>query len=664
MPQTQVLDASFTPAERPALPLDRAALYRHGHLIRLTEQLLLKLFSEGLLSGTTHTCLGQELCAMSVVRALQRPHDHVLSNHRNHGHFLTYSGQFLGLVAEIMGRDAGVCGGIGGSQHLAFRGFHSNGVQAGMTAIGVGQALASHLSGDDGVTAIIVGDGTLGEGLLYESMNLASIWRLPALFVVEHNHIAQTTPTAQTIGGGDIAARGEAFGLRTATLSDAAPDFFARVDEFVAGVREGQPSLLVIDTERLGPHSKSDDKRAPDELERIRRRDPLAALGRMLPDHQRASIESENEQLIAAVHEQALASPPASAMSARRTILRPPREHAAAAHAGVAGNVRLQLNSALDELFRDEPRVLLLGEDLHDPYGGAFKVTEGLSSRYPGRVISTPISEAAVVGTGIGLALSGYRPIVEIMFADFTTLAMDQLFNHAVKFPGMFRDTEVPLVIRTPSGGWRGYGPTHSQCLEGLLCAVPGLTVLSPSHRHPVGALLKAAVLRWPNPTMFFEHKLLYGERAEPGAYVPLDPHPDDLGLELFPTMVRRSEQPDVTIVTYGGMLPVVERWCEELAEEEIEIEIVAPALLNPLPRHQLVAYLMQRSAVVFVEEGYTDAGPGPQLGAALLESGFTGRFRRVGTPPVPIPAARSLEVEVLPGRAQLIDAIAGVLEI
>src|SRR5438045_6378079 len=163
---------------QPVIPLTPAAVYQFGHLIRLTESLLLKLFGEGLLSGTTHTCLGQELCQMSVVRALQQPHDHILSNHRNHGHFLTYTANFLGLIAEIMGREAGVCGGIGGSQHLAWRNFHSNGVQAGMTAIGVGQALASRMRGEQGITAIIVGDGTFGEGLLYESLNLASIWKL------------------------------------------------------------------------------------------------------------------------------------------------------------------------------------------------------------------------------------------------------------------------------------------------------------------------------------------------------------------------------------------------------------------------------------------------------------------------------------------------------
>jgi 2-oxoisovalerate dehydrogenase E1 component len=644
-------------AGKPLIALDDAAVYRFGHLIRSTEELLLKLFSEGLLSGTTHTCIGQELCQMSVVRALNGPHDHLLSNHRNHGHFLTYSGAFLGLVSEIMGREGGVCGGIGGSQHLAFRHFHSNGVQAGMTAIGIGQALARRWDGQDGITAIVVGDGTLGEGLLYESMNLASIWSLPVLFVLEHNRIAQTTPTKDTIGG-DVVARGAAFGLRTLRLQDDAPDFLQQVDAFVAAVRGGPPAMLVIDTERLGPHSKGDDLRSADEMAYIRQRDPLAATGRRLPDGEREAIEAGNQAVISEIYRQALASPPASHVEARRTILHPARVHPAAAHAAVDGNVRAQLNSALGELLRDEPRVVLLGEDLHDPYGGAFKVTAGLSTAYPGRVISTPISEAGVVGTGIGLAMSGYRPIVEIMFADFVTLCMDQIFNHAVKFPGMYPDTAVPLVVRTPNGGGRGYGPTHSQCPENLMAAVPGLTVLAPSHRHPIGAMLKSAVLSWPNPTVFFEHKLLYGEPAGPAGFTPLDPHLEDHGLELFPTMARRADSPDVTLVTYGGMLPAVEQLATELISEELSVEIVAPALLNPWPRHQLCEHLHQREAVVVVEEGYGETGFGCALGAALLERGFRGRFARVSSPPVPIPAARSLETGILPGRSRMLDAV------
>src|ERR1700689_4885866 len=172
---------------KPVVALTPESIFSFGLLIRETEQALLRLFSEGLLSGTTHTCLGQELCQMSVVRALNDPHDVVLSNHRNHGHFLTYSGDFTGLVAEIMGREAGVCGGVGGSQHLFFRGFHSNGVQGGMTAIGTGHALALRRRGQGGILATIVGDGTTGQGLLYESLNLASVWDVPQLFVIENN---------------------------------------------------------------------------------------------------------------------------------------------------------------------------------------------------------------------------------------------------------------------------------------------------------------------------------------------------------------------------------------------------------------------------------------------------------------------------------------------
>jgi 2-oxoisovalerate dehydrogenase E1 component len=646
---------------KPLIPLTPASIYRFGHLIRLTETLLLKLFSEGLLSGTTHTCLGEELCQMSVVRALDQPHDQVLSNHRNHGHFLTYSGNFLGLIAEILGRRDGVCGGIGGSQHLAFRNFHSNGVQGGMTAIGVGQALARRTQGHDGVTAIIIGDGTLGQGLLYESMNLASIWRLPVLFVVEHNRIAQTTPTLETIGG-TIEGRGAAFGLETTRLNDSARDFLQQTQDVVERVRPGRPSLLIIDTERLGPHSKGDDLRDADHMERIRQRDPLAAVGRELDASERTAIERENEEFIELVHREALASPPADRLVAARTICIPAQSHPAAEHTASVGNVRSQLNSALEELLRDDPRVVLLGEDMHDPYGGAFKVTANLSTRYPGRVISTPISEAATAGAGIGMALEGCLPVVEVMFADFVTLSMDQIFNHAVKFPGMFPNSRVPLVIRTPSGGRRGYGPTHSQSPESVMTCVPGLTVVFPSHRHSVGAILKNAVLRWPNPTMFFEHKLLYSEAAVQGEYRALPTHPDDIGLELFPTMTWGSDSPDITLVAYGGILPMVEQLRDELVAEELSVEIVAPSLLAPLPRHQLYAHLAAREAVVVIEEGYAEAGFGATLGAMLLEGGFRGRFGRVHPPPVPIPAARSLETQVLPGRDAMLQKVLSVL--
>jgi 2-oxoisovalerate dehydrogenase E1 component len=645
---------------KPVIPATPEAIYAFGDLIRRTETLLLRLFSKGLLSGTTHTCLGQELSQMAVVRALDHPDDAVFSNHRNHGHFLTYSGDFFGLVSEIMGRSAGTCGGIGGSQHLAYRHFHSNGVQGGLTAMAVGQAMARRARGSQGIVAVVVGDGTTGQGLLYESLNLAAVFDCPMLFVIENNGVAQTTPTRLTVAG-SLEGRGTAFGLPTWRFDDADAAFFADVERVVAAVRRSRkPGLLVIDTQRLGPHSKGDDLRDEEEMRAIRSRDPLTRLHDRLEPAARDEIVRSNEGFIRAVEEAAVASPEACYSepplhvfsSVPRTVTATPQ----------SGNVRSELNDALGRLLDSQPTVILLGEDLHDPYGGAFKVTAGLSTRFRGRVLSTPISEAGVVGVAIGLALDGFLPIVEVMFADFITLAMDQIFNHAVKFPGMFPACRVPLVIRTPSGGRRGYGPTHSQSPENLACGIPGLTVVYPSHRHAVGSLLESAVIDWPHPVVFFEHKLLYGAECAAGDYHALPADALDPAADRFPTLCAGPEHPDVTFVTYGGMVTVVEAFVRSLADEEITAEIVVPSLLSPLPKRTLLGHLLNRSRVIVAEEATGQSGFGAELAATLLEAGFSGRLSRVNASPVPIPAARSLEIEVLPGEPHLMQAVLSVL--
>jgi 2-oxoisovalerate dehydrogenase E1 component len=645
---------------KPLIGLDDASLYAFGHLVRNTEQLILDLFGRGLLSGTTHTCIGQELCQMAVVRALDNEDDAVLSNHRNHGHFMTYSGDFLGLVAEVMGRKAGVCGGYGGSQHIAYRHFHSNGIQAGMTGIGAGLGLARKLTDSKGIVAIMIGDGTLGEGILYESMNLASVWGCRVLFVVENNGIAQTTYTSQTLGG-SIEARGQAFGLQTWRLDDSDPEFCASVAQVVGEVREsGRAGMLVIDTRRLGPHSKGDDLRDEDEKAAIATRDPLAALGRRLPDATREEIEARNKVLLARVEAEALASPEAGFEEQLLHAFKPSQAgKIPEIQPASAQNVRVAINGALRTLLSSDERVLVIGEDLHEPYGGAFKVTAGLSGDFAGRVISTPISEAGITGAGIGLAMEGKRPIVEIMFADFLTLCMDQLYNHAVKFPAMFADTAVPLLIRTPAGGRRGYGPTHSQNPENLFVSVPGLTVLFGSHRHNVGQLLVDAVERWPNPTIFLEHKLLYGEAQAPADYEIVEASPEDQGASLFPTLRRGANEPDVTLVSFGGMLPVVERAAKQLEEqEELAVEIISPALLAPLPRGTLLGALMDRPCIVVVEESHHEFGVSAEILAMLAESGYAGKLLRVGMAPVPIASARSLERDQIPDEQMIVSSV------
>lgn len=648
---------------KPSIGTTPSELFAYGHLIRQTEKLILDLFGRGLVSGTTHTCLGQELCQMSVVRALGHPDDYVLSNHRNHGHFLTYSGNFVGLVAEIMGRKDGVCGGYGGSQHLAFRHFHSNGVQAGMTGIGVGLATALKVKESQGIVAVIIGDGTLGEGLLYESMNLASIWNAPVLFVVEHNGIAQTTYTRDTIGG-DIELRGKAFGLLTWQLSDRDDDFSIQVENVVSELRQARrPGMLVIDTGRLGPHSKGDDLRDPAELENLTAKDPLLAFETNLPAAQVEAIKAACKAFLGEVERVAMQSAPARFDPVPEHVFKPALDIEFPAAESAVPNIRAALNDALYKLLEHDPDVMLLGEDLHDPYGGAFKVTAGLSEKFKGRVISTPISEAGITGAGIGLAMAGKKPIVEIMFADFLTLCMDQIYNHAVKFPGMFAELTVPIVIRAPCGGRRGYGPTHSQSLENIFVSVPGLTVVFGSHRHSLGQLLIDATTRWPNPTLFLEHKLLYGEKPDPAGYQAISAEPDDIGADLFPTLRSGSDDPDITLLSYGGMLPIAEKAARILEQsEELSVEIIAPALLAPLPRCSLMNALLHRPRILVVEEAHHHFGFSAEVLAMLAENGYQGKVARLGTAQVPIASARSMESMQLPDEEAIVAAVMDIL--
>jgi TPP-dependent pyruvate/acetoin dehydrogenase alpha subunit len=251
------------------------SIYFQMKLIRKFEETLLDLFTKNELFGTTHTCLGQEADAVGVIGALDRERDMVWSNHRCHGHFLAYCGQVDGLMAEIMGRETGVCGGRGGSQHLHWRNFASSGVQGGFVPAAVGAAFAE--KSNNAIGCIFMGDGTMGEGAVYEALNLASLLSVPVLFVVEDNAIAQTTPRALSVAG-SITDRAKPFGVRTAHYEGTDADVIAEIaDDLIAYVREkGRPAWLHIRTWRMGPHSKGDDTRPQSELDEARARDPVA----------------------------------------------------------------------------------------------------------------------------------------------------------------------------------------------------------------------------------------------------------------------------------------------------------------------------------------------------------------------------------------------------
>lgn len=333
------------------------------------------------------------------------------------------------------------------------------------------------------------------------------------------------------------------------------------------------------------------------------------------------------------------------------------------------------LNAALRRLLEKSPEVLILGEDLLDPYGGAFKVTRGLSGDFPDRIIPTPVSESGITGAAVGLAVRGMRPVAEIMFGDFLPLCMDQLVNHAAKLRWMYGgQVSVPMVLRAPMGGYRGYGPTHSQTLESLLGTVPGIEMLAPCHFHDPGLVLERAVLGARDPILFIEHKLLYPRRLVPEGEAEKEtsmrartlPGTDPDRPTLALSMVE-DEEPEVTVIAYGGMVDLAARAAAALfMKEEIIAEVLAPAAVKPLPATEICERVRRTGRAVVVEEGVRTGGWGAEVASQLQENLF-GDLRspvlRIGAAEQPIPAATHLERSVLPSveaiESALLEAVA-----
>lgn len=289
---------------------DLPNLYRQMQRIRRFEESVLEAFPKGLFYGTTHTYLGEEADAVGILSQL-KDGDIVFSNHRCHGHFLAYGGDPRALFAELMGKATGVCGGRGGSQHIHWKNFYSNGVLGSTAPAAVGAALAEQRKGSGAMAVIFLGDGALGEGVLYESLNMAALWNAPVLFVLENNGIAQTTPVELAVAGG-INARFEAFGIPCSEVdSSDVTEIAAAVAPLMAAVRKGEgPRALHLHTVRFGPHSKGDDTRDEAEMAKLRKqRDPLDILGAQLDTKERQRIDNDVKKEIGDAFAQAEKDP-------------------------------------------------------------------------------------------------------------------------------------------------------------------------------------------------------------------------------------------------------------------------------------------------------------------------------------------------------------------
>jgi pyruvate/2-oxoglutarate/acetoin dehydrogenase E1 component len=323
------------------------------------------------------------------------------------------------------------------------------------------------------------------------------------------------------------------------------------------------------------------------------------------------------------------------------------------------------LNEAMHEAMARDERVVFLGEDILDPYGGAFKVAKGLSTSFPDRVFTTPISEAAITGIAAGLALRGMRPVVEIMFGDFLALAFDQFLNHACKYRWMYHDqVRVPMVVRTPMGGRRGYGPTHSQCTEKYFLGIPGLRVVAANALCDPKALLLDAILSDDEPTLFVEHKLLYLSQLGQKRYVGKLEITQPNSCFLYPSVsvqVLGAPRADVTIATYGYMADLVLDAAWRLAmEEEVFAEVIVPTCLSPLDAAPILNSFQRTGRLLTVEEGTVSLGWGSEVLSLVAEQAPLGCrlvARRLGAWDLPIPSSRPLENVVLPSVQDIFDS-------
>jgi 2-oxoisovalerate dehydrogenase E1 component len=620
-------------------------------LIRAVEERLLRLFAEGKIAGTTHTCIGQEMSAVVLADSLDPERDVIVSNHRCHGHYIAWTDDVEGLIAEVMGKSTGVCAGIGGSQHLCGRQFFSNGVQGGIVPVSAGIALGNRLAHNGGIATVCIGDGTLGEGVVYETFNIASKWQLPLLVLLENNLYAQSTSQTETLAG-DICARAEAFGWTTYRGDTWDYPALSRTMQSAVGrVRSsGAPALIRVDTYRLAAHSKGDDNRDAKEIAAYAARDPINQFVNANAGPVIAQLREKIRLRVEAAVELAASQSSASPATPRAPVMESKQWRSVE----MESCTQLEaINQALRRWMAHDDKVVVLGEDIKSPYGGAFKVTRGLSDAYPTRVFNTPISEAAIVGLGNGAALNGWRPVVEIMFGDFLTLCFDQIVNHAAKFAGMYNGkVQNPLVIRTPMGGGRGYGPTHSQNLEKHFAGVPGLTLLVLHARTQVRDLYRA-IESYPEPTLIIENKLLYAVRCD----APLPAHFRlEQGTDRFPvTRLIPDREADVTVVAFGRMTTLIERVAQHLYEkDEINLELIYPLQISPFDSSAIAESVARTGRLLVVEEGAAGFDLGSEVIAGVCAAGKSFHVRRLAARPAPIPSSAELERGVLPSEAEI----------
>ena len=643
---------------------DLLELYRRMLVIRGFEERVAALYRDSEIPGFVHLSIGQEASAVGACWPLG-PEDVITSTHRGHGHCLAKGLDPPGMFAELMAKDAGTNRGRGGSMHIAdptIGIFGANGIVAAGLPIAVGAATAAQLRADGNVVVAFFGDGAVAQGAFHEAVNLAAVWKLPVIFFCENNGYAEFSSAADQHAA-SLKRRAKGYRVDyTAVDGNDVVATAAAMSRVVEAVRAGDgPAIVEAATYRWHGHYEGDPERyrSADEVKEGEARDPLLVHTRTLgaagiADDTVHALESTVAQELDAAVERArrLDAPAPATLFDFVTRPRPERPEPAppAADAPVFRTMDA-IQSALEHELADDERVFVAGIDVAAG-GNVFGLTRGLHDRFGARVRDTPISETAVMGLGVGAAMAGMRPVVELMYLDFVGVCLDQLLNQAAKMPFMTGGAaQMSLTVRTQFGAGRSSGSQHSQSLEALLAHIPGLTVVMPSTPADTYGLLRAAI-QDPNPVIFIENRLLYGMKGP-------QPPPDHIVPIGKSAVVRPGT--DITLVSVSRMVHEALAAAEQVAAEGISVEVIDLRTVAPLDMVPILESVAKTSRLLNAHEAVVPYGIGAEIAATVARDGFwnlDAPIERVGAAATPPPYAPDLERAWLPDRDDIADAI------
>jgi len=645
-------------------------------LIRRFEELCLRLSNDAQIAGSIHLCGGQEAVPVGCLGALL-PGDRIIATYRGHGWAIACGTPIDSLLGEILHREDGVNGGRAGSAYLTApdHGFlGENSIVGAGVPIAVGVGLSAQLRATGKIAAVSIGDGAMNQGATHEGMAFAAALDLPVVFICENNGWSEMTPITRTTRCTDLADRAFGYGIPAAVVDGCDPEAVrAAVQKAAQRARKGDgPTLIECKTVRLMAHYNRDVEhyRTQEEKAADVQRDPLPLLRKSLIEAGLTEadcrlLEIEVDTLLDAALTAASSMPPPDPSTA------PDHVYSGSTTVGNTGAgappmpnappVRMQyaeaINAALRTELEDRSEVVVYGEDVGHA-GGIFGVTRRLQRDFgESRVFDTPIAESAILGSAIGAALDGMRPIVEIMWADFLLVALDQLVNQAANVRYISRGRQpLPLVVRTQQGATPGSCAQHSQSLEALLFHIPGLRVGLPSTPQDAFGMLRAAVA-CDDPCVIIESRALYPSEGE----VHLGASVEQIG----GSRVRR-EGSDAAILSWGSMVDTAITAAEILAGEGIEVAVLDLRWLNPLDDSQIMATVINAGGrAVIAHEANMSGGVGAELSARIherLSDGIRPRIKRVATPDVRIPAAPVLQAALVPSVATVAEAVRSII--